>query len=258
MKSTSLLLNSFLGKGVNSMAISLAVLTFLFFIALDVVVLKVQARRFALAGLDVTDFRLPKGLFFHKGHTWVNIETSGKMKIGVDDFAQRILGRFDGFMLRNVGEFVKQGEEILSVRQGKRTAVFNSPVDGVIRSINEKVTEDPIVKREYPYVDGVILINEKVTEDPIVVREYPYEAGWIYSIEPTNLAIDVERLISNKKALSWLRNEIRKFRDFLAEQSLQNKLVGQTLQDGGLPVDGLLEHMDDFIWTCFQEEFLAK
>jgi len=217
------------------MALFLAVLTFLFFIALDVVVLKVQARRFALAGLDVTDFRLPKGLFFHKGHTWANIETSGKMKIGVDDFARRILGRFDGFMLRNVGEFVKQGEEILSVRQGKRTAVFTSPVDGVIRSI-----------------------NEKVTEDPIVVREYPYEAGWIYSIEPTNLAIDVKRLISNKKALSWLRNEIRKFRDFLAEQSLQNKLVGQTLQDGGLPVDGLMEHMDDFIWTRFQEDFLTK
>ena len=157
------------------------------------------------------------------------------MKIGVDDFARRILGRFDGFMLRNVGEFVKQGEEILSVRQGKRTAVFISPVDGVIRSI-----------------------NEKVTEDPIVVREYPYEAGWIYSIEPTNLAIDVKRLISNKKALSWLRNEMRKSRNFLAEQSLQNKLVGQTLQDGGLPVDGLMEHMDDFIWTRFQEDFLTK
>ncbi|MFQ6091750.1 MAG: glycine cleavage system protein H [bacterium] len=217
------------------MFVVLALLTFAFFITLDVIVRRVQARRFALAGLGVRDFRLPHGLFFHKGHTWANLEASGRMKVGVDDFAQKVLGRFDRFKLREIGEAVKQGEKIFSVEQGKRAAVFTSPVDGVIRSI-----------------------NGKVTEDPGVVKEHPYEAGWIYTIEPTNLANNVKRLASDKKALSWLRNEMRKLRDFLAEQCLQDKLVGQTLQDGGLPVEGLLEHMDDFTWKHFQEEFLVK
>jgi hypothetical protein len=35
-------------------------------------------------------------------------------------------------------------------------------------------------------------------------------------------------------------------------------MLGKTLADGGVPVEGVMEHMDDFSWMKLQEEFLAK
>ncbi|MFQ6091749.1 MAG: glycine cleavage system protein H [bacterium] len=226
------------------------VFTFAFFVLLDVIVRKVRPRwveavqvaqtrgelpgpQFALARVGVENFELPKGLFFHKGHTWANLEASGRMKVGVDDFAQKILGRFDRFKVRKVGERVKQGEKIFSVQQGKHSLSFTSPVDGIISSV-----------------------NEEVIDDPQVVKENPYEAGWIYTVKPADLARNIRQLTIAEDATAWLRNEVRNFRDFIAEQFVQDKLVGQTLQDGGLPVEGLMEHMDEFTWMRFQEEFL--
>ncbi len=52
---------------------------------MDLLFLDLQPERFALPG----------GLFFHRGHTWVNLLFSGQVKVGVDDFLQRLLGHID-------------------------------------------------------------------------------------------------------------------------------------------------------------------
>ena len=49
-----------------------------------------------------------------------------------------------------------------------------------------------------------------------------------------------------------------KFKDFISEQFVQDKQLGKTLADGGIPSEGVMEHMDDFSWMKLQEEFLAK
>ncbi|MGD0263776.1 MAG: hypothetical protein ABSD47_02330, partial [Candidatus Methylomirabilota bacterium] len=82
----------------------LVVFTIILFIAADLVVQWVRARRAkpALASspkaAGVTDllvpslqlerFSLPGGLFFYRGHTWANLLFSGQVKVGVDDFIQ--------------------------------------------------------------------------------------------------------------------------------------------------------------------------
>ena len=69
------------------------------------------------------------------------------MKIGVADFSQRILGLFDGFMLRNVGETVKQGEEILSVRQRKAINYMNLYLYYLLLFMKMVMFEYPIERR---------------------------------------------------------------------------------------------------------------
>jgi glycine cleavage system H lipoate-binding protein len=218
---------------------------FLAFLVTDIIYRKVQTEK-SLAPVPASDLMipfqlntenmaLPGGLFFHQGHTWAGIESSGTIKVGIDDFAQKILGRIDGLKLQKVGDSVAKGDKILVVQQGNRKAEFNAPVDGVISSI-----------------------NDEIIEKPELLKENPYEKGWIYSIQPTNLADNIKSLVINNDATNWLKKEVSRFTDFISEQFVQDKALGKTLADGGQPVDGILEQMDDFSWMKAQEEFWAK
>ena len=230
------------------MAALFMVSIFVMFLVTDIIVRKVQASRAVATadmatdtefripfGIKVEDLALPAGLFYHQGHTWAGIDVSGKIKVGLDDFAQKILGRIDGIKLHKIGDTVSQGENIFVVEQDKRKAEFNSPVDGVISSVNEEV------------------IN-----NPAVVKENPYEKGWIYSIKPSNLANNIKSLSIAEEAMNWLKNEVRRFETFIAEHFVQDKMLGKTLADGGTVVTGVMEYMDDFSWYKLQEEFLSK
>jgi glycine cleavage system H protein len=216
------------------------------FLVTDIIYRRVQAKKVTVAApaaeripipfdLQLEKLALPGGLFFYQGHTWAKLDTSGNVKVGLDDFVQKIIGRIDGIKPRKVGDSIFQGDKIFTIEQGKRKAEFNSPVDGVIDSI-----------------------NEAIVSNPKVIKENPYENGWIYSIKPTNLPTNIKSLSIAEDALAWLKKEVQKFREFIAEQFVDDKMLGKTLADGGVPVEGVMEHMDDFSWMKLQEEFLAK
>ncbi len=230
------------------MAALLMVFTFVAFLMTDVIVRRFQQSRavatanlvnetgFAIPyGLKVEDLALPGGIFFHEGHTWAGIDAGGKIKVGLDDFIQKILGHVDGIKANKVGAAIHRGEKIFSIIQGKRKADFHSPIDGVISAI-----------------------NEEVIKNPAVLKENPYEKGWIYAIKPTNLAQDIKSLSIAEETRNWIKNEVQKFKEFLAEQFVQDKMLGKTMADGGLPVEGIMQYMDDFSWLKLQEEFLTK
>lgn len=216
------------------------------FLVTDIIYRRVQAKRATVVArsasrvpipfdLPLEKLALPGGLFFYQGHTWAKLDPSGQVKVGVDDFVQKIIGRIDGIKPRKVGDTILQGEKLVTIQQGKRKAEFNSPVDGVIDSI-----------------------NEALVKNPQIIKENPYENGWIYSIKPTNLPTNIKSLSVAEDALAWLKMEVQKFREFIAEQFVSDKMLGKTLADGGVPVEGVMEHMDDFSWMKLQEEFLAK
>lgn len=230
------------------MAALFMVFTFVAFLMTDIIVRRVRAKRMVPAhdlvtatgltipfGLKVEELALPGGVFFHQGHTWAALDTAGKIKVGLDDFIQKILGRIDGIKANKIGATVNRGDKIFSLMQGKRSVDFYSPVDGVISAVNEEA------------------IN-----NPAVVKENPYEKGWIYTIKPTNLAQDIKALSVAEEARNWIKNEVQKFKEFIAEQFMQDKKLGLTMADGGLPVEGIMEYMDDFSWLKLQEEFLTK
>jgi glycine cleavage system H lipoate-binding protein len=216
------------------------------FLVTDIIYRRVLAKKVTVAApvtetipipfdLQLEKLTFPGGLFFHQGHTWAKLETSGNIKIGLDDFIQKIIGRIDGIKPRKVGDSIFQGDKIFTIEQGRRKAEFNSPVDGVIDSINEEIVSNP---------KGI--------------KENPYEMSWIYSVKPTNLPSNIKSLSVAEDALAWLKKEVQKFREFIAEQFIEDKMLGKTLADGGVPIEGVMEHMDDFSWMKLQEEFLAK
>lgn len=231
------------------MVVILVLLTMILFVLAD---LAVQRRRahppiaaparspatpadLLLPELQPERFSLPGGLFFHPGHTWANLLFSGQVKVGVDDFLQRLLGRVDAVTLPPLGVAVKAGQAFAMLRQGERTLAVVSPVDGVVAAVNTELAKAPgLLKRD------------------------PYTRGWLAAIRPTDLNAHLPALQVGERATVWLREELVRMRHFLAETFAAHRdaVVGVTAADGGLTADGLLERLDGETWAAFEGRFL--
>ncbi|MGZ9137909.1 MAG: hypothetical protein ACXW4K_10695, partial [Candidatus Deferrimicrobiaceae bacterium] len=52
-----------------------------------------------IAPSSVTRFRVPEGLFYHQGHGWLRPEPDSVGVVGLDDFAQKLIGKIDAVEL---------------------------------------------------------------------------------------------------------------------------------------------------------------
>ena len=164
---------------------------------------------------------LPGGLFVHGGHTWAKLDSSGAVQVGLDGFAQGILGRVDRFELPPDGAKLRQGKPAFAALQSGKRIEFVSPVDGV-----------------------VCAVNEQINADLAAARKDPYEKGWAFMIRPSNLSRNLKKLRIGAEATAWLERETRSFTEFLSLHRAVPVEVGVTLADGGIHADGIMESMD--------------
>jgi len=211
------------------MVVLLVVLTVLGCIAVDLVLRRREkAAAEALAAREpsallpsLTTQELPGGLFVHSGHTWAKLDSSGTVQVGLDGFAQGILGKVDRFELPPDGATLRQGEPAFAALQSGKRIEFVSPVDGV-----------------------VCAVNGQINADPEEARKEPYGKGWAFLLRPSNLSRDLKKLRIGAEATAWLEREARSFTEFLSLHRAVPVEVGATLQDGGIHVEGIMESMD--------------
>lgn len=224
----------------------LIILTILGFVVADALIQKSKARKAvvdkqseaqpakrSVPRFVFEDIRMPGGVFVGSGHTWLRLAPTGQAQVGMDDFAQRVIGRIDAVELPKAGEQVHQGQRLFAIRQGARTAEFTAPADGLVRCVNLKLKENP---------------------EPM--KSSPFEEGWICSLDPVNLAKDLKELTIAEDAKEWLNREVQRFLSFIIARPAEHVALGHVLQDGGEPANGLLEVMDDETWGQFTQKFL--
>jgi len=182
----------------------------------------------ALASLSA-----PANLFLDSGHTWVEVKPSGAAMIGLDGFAQKLIGRIDDVVLPEVGKEINRGDVLFALKQDNHRAAFASPVDGVVT----------LVDKELPW-------------HPEMIQSDPYAEGWVCAVKPRNLAQNLRQLLTAEEARGWLKNEAQRFQEFFAAQTIDQMQLGQVLQDGGELAGGVLEFADDVTWKQFNEMFL--
>jgi len=175
----------------------------------------------------------PANLFLDSGHTWVEVKPSGAATIGLDGFAQKLIGRIDDVMLPEVGKAINRGDVLFAVKQDNHRAAFASPLDGVVQSVDQ----------ELPW-------------HPEMIQSDPYKEGWVCSVMPRNLSKNLKQLVTAEEAKSWLKGEAQRFHEFFAAQTLDGMQLGHVLQDGGQLIGGVLEFADDGTWKQFNEMFL--
>jgi glycine cleavage system H lipoate-binding protein len=189
----------------------------------------------AAAQIPADRFLLPKGYFISKAHTWVELTFAGEARIGVDDFAQKVIGTIERIDIAPLGSEIKKGETLLKVKHGNRMLSIPSPISGKILTVNDSLLASP----------------DRLHQDP-------YLAGWVAVIVPTNISADLRFLTIADEAAKWLRKEVSRFRDFIKAQSQIGVPVpaGVTMLDGGAPLSGVLEQFNENTWNAFQNEFL--
>ncbi len=182
---------------------------------------------------EAARYEVPAGLFVHRGHTWAHLGLEGGARVGMDAFAQSIVGRIDRVDLPAWGKQVEQGKRLFSIVQGHKRVDFVSPLDGMVTDVNAGINENP----------SATLAD-------------PYRGGWIVEIKPSRFVQNLKELKSAQEARSWIAREARIFREFLSLHLLVPQEAGATMQDGGAPADGILEKMDGEVLALFARKFL--
>jgi glycine cleavage system H lipoate-binding protein len=172
-------------------------------------------------------FSIPEGLYYHQGHSWVMPQGVELVKVGVDDFAQKLLGRSDEISLPKVGSRIAEGDIGWRLGVDTRTIEMLSPVTG-----------------------DVVAVNKDIEKNPDLINQDPYGKGWLIMVKPDNRRATVKNLLTGKLATAWME----KTSDALRERMGGD--LGVVYQDGGLPVAGIAKALSPDAWDKLARELL--
>lgn len=176
------------------------------------------------------EFTIPGGMFIARNHCWVSMETEGDVKVGMDDFAKKLIGKIDGFEFPNRGMNIQVGQPLFSVKQGNRIIHFKSPVSGKVTEINHALVKDP---------------------DRILVT--PYDNNWICIIDPDRVDDDIRHLKIGKSAVQFYQEDL---------QNYQNEVKTMVKGNGhGKPGDiytGEMQQLEDKDWALVTGHFFER
>src|SRR5512146_361748 len=91
----------------------------------------------------VGGFQVPDSLRYHPGHTWALNESPSLVRVGMDEFASKLVGKLEHIALPQRGQWIRQGQKIWSLRRDGTTVDMVSPIEGSVADINEAVVRDP-------------------------------------------------------------------------------------------------------------------
>ena len=173
-------------------------------------------------------FDIPKGFCFHPGHTWVYDEGRQNARVGLDSFATHLMGKIDRIDVANLNRWVRQGQKVCTITSGNTTAEFMSPIEGV-----------------------VVSINHEVLRDPSLLSKDPYKDGWVCVVKAPDIDINKKNLLQGGMIPTWMQNSMRRLQAYAAP-------MGAATADGGVPIEGLLGHVDANIRRDMIREFFLN
>ena len=107
----------------------------------------------------VAGFAKPKRYYFHRGHTWARLEYGGRLRVGLDDFALRLLGPLDEIRLPELGQAVCQASPNSSSAGEEKKPRVISPLKGVVVAVDPEIRKNPIEVQEAPYSLGWLFVS---------------------------------------------------------------------------------------------------
>jgi len=221
--------------------VAIFVLTvFLFFIASDLMVLKVQGKfhpafepAFFHADLSIFDhnsFIIPSNIFFSKGHTWLKKNSDGLITVGIDALGSKALGSLSILKCAEIDTELKRGETLFEGAYGDKTVKFLSPVNGIVKTINTN------------------FLGQKISN--------PYDA-WGVQLLTKDFQEKDNTFFSGNEALTWMKKEFIKLKKFIDSHSPNVELAGATMYDGGLLANDAASSLVDKSANDFEKEFLS-
>jgi glycine cleavage system H lipoate-binding protein len=167
----------------------------------------------------VSGFHMSDTLYYFRNHIWLRLERNGKYRIGIDDFARRLIGKAGGLNLPPLGRKIEMEEYSMTVNHDYGDLEFFSPLDGVVDSTNYELLEN----------------SDLLTEEP-------YGGGWLMTVEPKSIAKSNRNLLRGEEARAWMVEEVNLLTGSLGSEA------GVTMHDGAAVAKDLSSRLSRDKW----------
>ncbi|MFZ1291601.1 MAG: response regulator [Melioribacteraceae bacterium] len=174
------------------------------------------------------EFAIPGGVFISKSHCWLAIDQDGKAKVGIDDFAKKIIGKIDDINFPNLGMKINVNQPLFSIKQGHRKIIFNSPVTGNVAQINNNLKEN---------IDSLEISS--------------YENNWVCSIDADNLDNEIRNLHIGNSAVALYQEDIEKYMEEISKLKPNTDEIKETI------FKGEIEELNDFDYDKIVKKFFT-
>ena len=222
------------------MTVILVLLTFAIFLMIDyarsgklvkqpVVRAVAQERAPRVVPALVAGFEVPENVRYHSGHTWALSESQDLVRVGMDDFASKLVGKIENIALPQRGRWIRQGQKIWTISRDGKSVDMVSPIEGT-----------------------VIDVNEAAAKNPELTRKDPYGEGWLLKVQAPDAKINFRNLLGGELVRLWTE---------ASAMRLHNRIPGLATalaQDGGVAVDDLTAHLPDEDWAAVTREFFLS
>jgi len=224
------------------MTVILVLLTFGIFLVIDYVrtqkqlakqpVLQAVPREVAprMVPALVAGFQVPENVRYHTGHTWALSESPDLVRVGMDDFASKLVGKIENIVLPQRGRWVRQGQKIWTIFRDGKSVDMVSPIEGTVTDI-----------------------NEAVTKEPELARKDPYGEGWLVTVQAPDAKTNFRNLLGGMLARVWTEESALRLR-----KRMPMAMASALAQDGGVAVDDITAHLPELDWAALTKEFFLS
>ena len=176
----------------------------------------------------VAGFEIPEHLRFHQGHAWALGESPNLVRAGIDDFAAKLIGDAEEVNLPQRGQWIRQGQKILSFKRNGVAVDMVSPIEGSVSDINDAVIANP----------------EAASKDP-------YGEGWLVTVQSPDAKTNFRNLMGGALARWWMEEAVGRLQKRLPASMGSLALA----QDGGIASDNLAAEIPDEEYLKITREF---
>jgi len=218
------------------MTVLLVLFTLILFLSIDYLIQRKRSStpvtHAASIRLKIDPMILPNDLDLAVNHVWVRNDRQGTATIGLDEFLAGLFGTVESILLPKDGAMVTPVTAEFTLRKGGKALELCSPLVG-----------------------RVLEVNEHVLKTPSLAHLDPYGKGWLVKVKPKPDRNTLYGSFLVSRPAEWLKEQSDQAKEFFATHSASGQLA--TMQDGGVPVDGLLQYFDDEVWRDFSAKFAS-
>ncbi len=178
----------------------------------------------------VAGFKVPENIRYHSGHTWALSESRELVRVGIDDFASKLIGKIESIALPQRGRWVRQGQKIWTIFRDGKSVDMVSPIEGTVSDV-----------------------NEAVAKDPSLALKDPYGEGWLVTVQAPDSKINFRNLLGGALARMWTEDSALRLR-----KRMPVAMVAALAQDGGVAVDDITSHLPEEDWATLTKEFFLS
>jgi glycine cleavage system H lipoate-binding protein len=178
----------------------------------------------------VSGFQVPENVRYHSGHTWALSESRELVRVGLDDFASKLIGKIESIALPQRGRWVRQGQKIWTIFRDGKSVDMVSPIEGTISDV-----------------------NEAVAKNPSLALKDPYGEGWLVTVQAPDSKLNFRNLFGGALARMWTEDSVLRLR-----KHMPIGMAAALAQDGGVAVDDITSHLPEEDWATLTKEFFLS